>query len=59
MKNIDNSRTFYCEKCGENVAVKEKPGNADTVQLRHVLVGECRHIVAERSVSGETWKTAT
>jgi len=30
----------YCEKCGTDVPVRERPGDVTSAQLAHVLVGD-------------------
>jgi hypothetical protein len=54
-----NLRTFYCEKCGEDVPVKVKPGDVSTTQLPHVLVDDRGHVVAEGDTKDGPWKTPT
>ena len=59
MKSVENPTTFYCEKCRKNVAVnEEKPGSVGTAQMRHALVDECGHVVAERASSDDAWKAS-
>ncbi len=48
----------YCEKCGVEVSVRQKPGDLSTAQKRHVLVGACGHVVAERDTDKDRWETA-
>jgi hypothetical protein len=51
----------YCEKCEEDVPVKEKPGEQRTIgQWPHVLIGvECLHVIAERRSKDEPWQKAS
>jgi hypothetical protein len=49
----------YCERCGGAVAVEEKPGDTSTAQMPDVLVGECGHVVAERSDNYSPWEIAS
>jgi hypothetical protein len=49
----------YCVRCGEAVAVEEKPGDTSTAQMPDVLVGECGHVVAERSDKYSRWEIAS
>jgi hypothetical protein len=51
-------KVFPCEKCGRNVPVKERPGDAGAAWLPRVLVGECGHVVAERPTKYEPWQKA-
>lgn len=53
-----NDAKAYCEKCGKDVVVKEKPGIASTVQLSYVLVDDLGHVVAERATKDEPWRMA-
>jgi len=47
-----------CERCGKIVPVKEKPGDTNKAQKPDVLVGECGHVIAERSDIYSHWERA-
>jgi hypothetical protein len=50
---------IYCDRCGEAVAIEEKPGDTSTAQRPHMLVGECGHVIAERSDKYSPWEIAS
>jgi hypothetical protein len=53
------NRKAFCKECGQNVDVKEKPGEQGRIaELRHVLVDNRGHVVAERSTDTEPWHEA-
>lgn len=49
----------FCKECGQDVDVKENPGEQGRIgQLRHVLIDNEGHVVAERSTDTEPWHEA-
>ncbi len=54
---LKDGKTF-CEKCGDVVAVKEKPGTVNTAQKPYVLVDDKGHVIAELSTKAECWEKA-
>jgi len=49
----------FCRECGQEVDVKEKPGEQGSIgQLPHVLIDKQGHVVAERSTDDEPWHEA-
>jgi uncharacterized Zn finger protein (UPF0148 family) len=53
---LENGKVF-CETCGRDVPVKEKPGAQDEARLPYVLVDKSGHVIAERTKE-EAWRTA-
>jgi hypothetical protein len=56
MESDKNPKTLHCEKCGRDVVVQEKPGDGGKAHLRHVLVDELGHTLAERIANDDTWR---
>ncbi|MCU1295829.1 MAG: hypothetical protein JWO91_107 [Acidobacteriaceae bacterium] len=57
MMNVGNEKS-YCDQCGIAVGTKEGNGDKNTAQMRHVLVGECGHVLAERLTRDDSWGIA-
>jgi len=52
-------RKAFCKECGQDVSVKEKPGEQGPIaQLPHVLVDEKGHMVGERATDNGPWHEA-
>ncbi len=49
----------YCEMCGKDVHVREKPGVVSTPQRPYVLVDASGHTIAERATKDEPWQKPT
>jgi hypothetical protein len=54
---VRNGKAF-CKQCGEDVAVKEKPGDSTRAHLSYVLVDDRGHVVAERAPRDAFWQEA-
>jgi hypothetical protein len=54
---IRNGKAF-CKQCGEDVAVKEKPGDPTRAHLPYVLVDDRGHVIAERETRDASWQEA-
>jgi len=54
-KIIIRSGQSFCEQCGKEVPVIEKPGQQNAGQL---LVCANGHVVAQRTSSDQPWDTA-
>jgi hypothetical protein len=48
--------SVHCERCGKVVAAKEKPGDKNKAQRPDVLIGQCGHVIAERSDKYSPWE---
>ncbi len=48
----------YCQQCGKEVSVKDRPGEQSTPQKPRVLIDQRGHIIAERDNERSQWETA-